>query len=129
MHPPILFESGETIFSQGDQSTETYQIVTGSVDIVIKGDDGAEKRVAALGPDEVFGEMGIIDPAPRSATAIAREPTACMVFTADQVIEMMNSEPAQAMSLIRSLIIRLRNSNRKLSAKTPLSPPKRPDAS
>lgn len=122
----ILFGAGETIFEQGDSSDQTYRILAGSVDIVILGNDGVEQCLASLGPQDVFGEMGIIDPAPRSATAIAREPTACEVFSADNVIELMSTDPAQAMELVRSLILRLRSSNRKLAAKTPLSPPKRP---
>ena len=123
----VLFETGQTIFSQGDPSTYTYHILAGSVDILIAGPDGEEKRIASIGPEEVFGEMGIIDPAPRSATAIAREPTACEAFTADEVVELMSSDPARAMALLRSLILRLRASNRKLAAKGALRPPKRPE--
>ena len=121
------FAAGETIFEQGDPSDRTYRIVAGSVDIVVLGNDGAERRIASLGPEDVFGEMGIIDPAPRSATAIAREPTVCRVYTADEVIELISSDPQQAMDIVKSLILRLRNSNRKLAAKKPPSAPKPPD--
>lgn len=124
----VVFEAGQTIFSQGDESTHTYRVLAGSVDIVILAQDGAERRVASVGPEEVFGEMGIIDPAPRSATAIAREQTACVKYTADEVINLMSSDPGQAMALIKSLILRLRSSNRKLATKASLSPPKKPDA-
>ena len=123
----VMFGAGQTIFSQGDASTHTYQIIAGSVDIIVVGRDGNEKRIASIGPGEVFGEMGIIDPAPRSATAIAREPTACEAYTADEVVEMMSSDPARAMALLRSLILRLRTSNRKLASKGELGPPKRPE--
>lgn len=122
----VLFEAGQTIFSQGDPSTFTYHILAGSVDIVIAGRDGVEKRIASVGPEEVFGEMGIIDPAPRSATAIAREATACEAYTAEEVVALMSSDPARAMSLLRSMILRLRASNRKLASKAELAPPKRP---
>ena len=121
-----IFEAGETIFSEGDPSGHTYRVLAGSVDIVIRGRDGDERRIASVGPDEVFGEMGIIDPAPRSATAIAREQTACECFDSDEVIELMSSNPAQAMALIKSLILRLRVSNRKVAAKVPPPPPKKP---
>ena len=124
----VLFEAGQTIFSQGDPSTFTYHILAGSVDIVIAGPDGVEKRIASIGPEEVFGEMGIIDPAPRSATAIAREATACEAYTAEEVVALMSSDPARAMSLLRSMILRLRASNRKLAAKAELAPPKRPSS-
>ena len=125
----VGFGAGQTIFSEGEPSTYTYRIIAGSVDIVVAGPDCKERRIASLGPDEVFGEMGIIDPAPRSATAVAREQTVCEAYTADEVIEMMSSDPAKAMDLLKSLIIRLRTSNRKLAAKTPLGPPKRPGLS
>ena len=121
----ILFGAGQTIFSEGEPSTHTYRIIAGSVDIVVAGRDGEERRIASLGPDEVFGEMGIIDPAPRSATAVAREQTACETYTADEVISLMSSDPAEAMALLKSLIIRLRSSNRKLAAKAPPGPPTR----
>jgi CRP/FNR family cyclic AMP-dependent transcriptional regulator len=120
----VGFGAGQTIFSEGDASTYTYRIIAGSVDIVIAGQDGDERKITSIGPDEVFGEMGIIDPAPRSATAIAREQTVCEAYTADEVIAMMSSDPAKAMDLLKSLIIRLRSSNRKLAAKRPPGPPK-----
>jgi CRP/FNR family cyclic AMP-dependent transcriptional regulator len=120
----VGFGAGQTIFSEGDASTYTYRIIAGSVDIVIAGQDGDERKITSIGPDEVFGEMGIIDPAPRSATAIAREQTVCGAYTADEVIAMMSSDPAKAMDLLKSLIIRLRSSNRKLAAKRPPGPPK-----
>ena len=68
----VVFHAEEVIFSQGDPSTDTFRILKGSVDILVTGKDGADKKIASLGAEEVFGEMGIIDPAPRSATAIAR---------------------------------------------------------
>lgn len=124
----VLFEAGQTIFSQGDPSTFTYHILAGSVDIVVSGRAGVEKRIASIGPGEVFGEMGIIDPAPRSATAIAREQTACEAYTAEEIVELMSSDPARAMALLRSMILRLRASNRKLVSKGELGPPKRPSS-
>ena len=124
----IVFEPGQTIFTEGDPSDFTYRILAGSVDIIVAQRDGAEGRIASLGPNEVFGEMGIIDPAERSATAVAREPTSCEVYKADEVIELMSSNPEQAMELIKTLITRLRTANRKLAAKSSLGQPRPPAA-
>ncbi len=121
----VVFEPGQTIFSEGDPSTMIYKVLARSVDIVIRARDGQEQRIATVGPDEVFGQMGIIDPAPRSATAIAREQTACIAYSAEEVVEMMSSNPGDAMALIRSLILWLRNSNRKLATKQVMLPPKK----
>lgn len=122
----ILFEAEDTIFNQGDPSDQSYRIIAGSVDIVIKGCDGQMRKVAAIGPDEVFGEMGIIDPAPRSATAIAREPTCCEVYTGDEFLELMQDDPERAMGFLRSLVLRLRAANRKLASKNAPKPPRKP---
>lgn len=122
----IVFGAGKTIFEQGDASDKIYLILAGSVDIVILGRDGSERCIASLGPDEIFGEMGILSPAPRSATAIAREPTACEVFPANDFINLMSTDPEKAMELVKSLVLRLRNADRRLAAKAPPHPPKRP---
>lgn len=122
----ILFDTGQTIFAEGDPSTQAYRIIAGSVDIVISGWDGSEKKLASLGPEEIFGEMGIVDPGPRAATAIAREPTCCEIYTADEILELMADDPSKAMDVVRSLTLRLRGANRKLASRVPPGPPRRP---
>ena len=114
----LVFESGQTIFSEGDPSILTYRILDGSVDITARRKDGAQHRIASLGPGDVFGEMGIIDDSPRSATAIAREQTACQAYTAEEVMELLTTNSEEAIDLIKSLIIRLKSANRKLVAKS-----------
>ena len=113
----LLFGKGQTIFSEGEPSDLTYRIVAGSVDITVSHKDGDQKRIASLGPDETFGEMGIIDDSPRSATATAREETACQAYSAEEVLELLSSDPAEAIDLIRSLIVRLKSANYKISSK------------
>ena len=112
----FVFETGQTIFSQGDPSNLTYRVLAGSVDITVRTQSGTQKRIASLGPGDIFGEMGIIDDSPRSATAIAREQTACQAYSGEEVLELLATNPEETIDLIRSLIIRLRNANRKLAA-------------
>ena len=112
----LLFERDQVIFSEGEPSDLTYRIIEGSVDVLVGGRNGGNRRIASLGPQDIFGEMGIIDDSPRSATAIAREQTACQAYTAEEVLELLSRNPAEAIDLIRSLIIRLKAANRKLSA-------------
>lgn len=111
-----VFESGQTIFSQGDPSNLTYRILAGSVDITVRTQSGVQKKIASLGPGDIFGEMGIIDDSPRSATATAGEQAACQAYSAEEVLELLATNPEEAIDLIRSLIIRLRNANRKLAS-------------
>ena len=109
------FKQGQIIFSQGDSSDLCYKIERGAVDIRIASYDGAGamRTVVAqtLGHGEVFGEMGIIDDAPRSASAVAAKDTTCVAYTADEIMGMLETNPKEALAYIHTLIRRLRGSN------------------
>ena len=66
---------GDTVFEQGDRGDRIYMIEKGKIDVVRRRGDGSEERLATLGPDDYFGEMGPLFGLPRSATARAAEPT------------------------------------------------------
>ena len=112
-------EAGETIFNEGDPGTDCYKIVEGSVEIHLRRRKlkfGEQLRVIAeLGPGDVFGEMSIIDDAPRSASAVAMTKTRCKVYPADDILEILEQSPADALDIIRTLISRLRAANRKIA--------------
>jgi len=65
--PPATYSSGETIFAAGDKGDKMYVIRSGEVEIERDG-----KIVEKLGPGGIFGEMALIDGAPRAATAKPR---------------------------------------------------------
>lgn len=65
------FKAGQIIFSQGDPGDRVYVIVTGKVKISLRGPGGRENLRAIMGPADVFGELAVFDPGPRSCTATA----------------------------------------------------------
>jgi CRP-like cAMP-binding protein len=108
------YKAGERIFAEGDPSYYCYQIVQGKVDIVLS--PGARREViASLGPGEVFGEMGVIDSGPRSATAIAAEDTRCVVYEALDLLDQFDENPSTTIDVMKTLVRRLRQSNRRFS--------------
>ena len=115
------FAEGQFIFNQGDRSDHCYQIVSGEVEIRMATRDKAGVKhvhsVARLEYGEIFGEMSIIDDSPRSASAIAAKPTICAAYSAEEIFEMLESDPKQAMDYIRTLIKRLRHTNLQAAAK------------
>ncbi|MDA1000008.1 MAG: cyclic nucleotide-binding domain-containing protein [bacterium] len=109
----VTFESGRHIFRKGETGTSFYFIVSGEVIIRL-----GEKEVARLKPGEIFGEMGILEDAPRNATACAGEKTILLAIS-KEILE--NEDPAVgykvAMGLLRQLSQKLREADRQLNEK------------
>jgi CRP-like cAMP-binding protein len=60
------FGAGDTIFREGEQGDEFFVVVRGKVEI-----RSGNRRLETLGPNDIFGEMALIDDSPRSATVVA----------------------------------------------------------
>ncbi len=69
-YPLQRFEPDQRIFTQDDEGAAMYVVRSGKVGIMSAG-----AVLETIGPNGIFGEMSLIDGSPRSATAIAREPT------------------------------------------------------
>lgn len=115
----IDFRKGETIFYEGEPGEHCYKILSGSVEIRMN-IPGLMKRnqtetIATCGKGEIIGEMSIIDNSPRSASAVAIEPTRCLAYSSEEILGLLENDPQEAMSYVRTLIRRVRRSNRKIS--------------
>ncbi|MDD9941353.1 MAG: Crp/Fnr family transcriptional regulator [Myxococcales bacterium] len=82
--PCEAFQPGDMLMHEGEVAAHMFVIFTGEVEIVASGKHG-NVRVALLGPGDWVGEMGILDPQPRSATARALAPSMVLKLTADDV--------------------------------------------
>lgn len=107
------FDEGTAIFRAEDADDTFYIVVDGRVELS-KGD----VMLASVGAGGHFGEMAMVDKAPRSATAIAVESTRTLVLERARFFELMRSDPVLAIkltwSLIQTLNTRLRMTNREL---------------
>ena len=115
----VQFSKGEAIFTEGDMSTHCFKIVSGKVNINLNlpglMKHGRSETIATCGAGDIIGEMSVIDQGSRSATAVAVELTVCMSYTADEIINLLENDPKEAMAYVRKLIQRVRQSNRKIS--------------
>jgi len=64
-----------------------------------------------IGPGDLFGEMAVLEDKPRSATAVAREPTTLYFLPRDEMLKRVNHSPALALALLREISNRLREFN------------------
>jgi EAL domain-containing protein (putative c-di-GMP-specific phosphodiesterase class I) len=105
--------SGTVIFREGDAADCAYLIEEGWIEIFTG--DGSDRHVLALlGVGEIFGEMGVIDGAPRTASATVAENCRLIRVSAGQFHEALaRSEPFHA-ELLRKLVQRFRASQKAL---------------
>jgi len=104
----ITFYKGEIIFLEGQSSDCAYIIESGNVGIFRNDIFGNRTLVRNLGKNDLFGEMGLIDKYPRSATAIALNETQCMILERSRFDYLLKTNPHFVTNLIKSLTEKLR---------------------
>lgn len=115
----IDFYKDDIIFLEGQSSKCAYIIDSG--DVGIYREDSLHHRlfICKLGKNDLFGEMGLIDKYPRSATAIALSDTRCMIVERSRFNYLTKFNPHFMVSLIKSLTGRLRTTLSKLNEPAP----------
>ncbi len=103
------YKKGEIIFRQGDPADCMYDIRWGSVGIYLNYGTSAEKMLARLRGDDIFGEMGLVDEAPRSATAVALErETRVEVINRNTFSRYLRERPEKVIAVMQSMGKRIR---------------------
>jgi len=104
------FKAGDTIICQGDEGDTAFFLVAGSVEVIVG--QGAEARsVGTLKEGEVFGEMSLIEPGPRSATVKAATDVECLAMSYEEFIAAIEDHPERAVAFMKTLVRRLRQMN------------------
>ncbi|MEK9628623.1 MAG: cyclic nucleotide-binding domain-containing protein [Nitrospinota bacterium] len=101
------FKKGETIFLKGEPSDCAFIISSGAVEIIERTVRG-EKVIGQLTENEIFGEMGLIDGQPRSATARAIEDSVVYVMTRNKFDLLARENPEALLPILKVLTSRLR---------------------
>jgi CRP-like cAMP-binding protein len=96
-------QAGEVIFTEGDEGSEMFGIVDGSVELSVRG-----QTIAVLGPDDVFGEMAIIDHTTRMATATATSPGHLASIDRRRFLFLVHETPTFALQVMSAMADRLR---------------------
>jgi len=102
------FRRGEVIFHIGDPGDALFVIVDGEVKISLPSETGDEAILATLRVGDVFGELALLDGAPRSASATAIGATETVVLPRDRFRELIASEAGVRDALLASIAGELR---------------------
>ena len=114
----VNFRSGDTIISEGEAGGTAFLIKAGSVKVTV-GEGAKARTVAELGAGEVFGEMSLLDPGPRSATVKALSDTECVVTTYDELMGSLHEHPDWALEFMKTFVRRLRHMNELVTTMQP----------
>ena len=106
-------KKGEIIFKQGDASTCMYDILWGKVGVYANYGTPDEKLFTVLETEQFFGEMGMIEGSPRSATVVAMEDgTKVLEITAETFEEYFKTRPAKVLMIMQNMSHRIRELTR-----------------
>ena len=107
---------GSVVVTEGDQTDFLYVVITGRLKVMMGEANGKEVILGILGPGEFFGEMGLIDDGPRSASVVAIEPCELLLLTRRDFKRCMAESYETAMAVMRVLVRRLRAADRKIAS-------------
>ena len=108
---PAKFDKGATIVRVGDEGDRLYLIVKGQVEVIAGG-----IQVATLGDRECFGELALLDNAPRNATVKALEPVRTLWMSAQDFRDQLDLHPTLARGIIRMLSRRIHQTEQRLGS-------------
>lgn len=101
-------DTGATLFIKGDPGDALFAIRRGQVRITSETGDGRRTTLNMLGPGDVFGEVALLDGQPRTASAVAGEPTELFVILRRDLLALIEKRPVVAVQLIELLCARIR---------------------
>ncbi|MBK8063877.1 MAG: cyclic nucleotide-binding domain-containing protein [Betaproteobacteria bacterium] len=107
---------GTTVMAAGDLTDSLYIVISGRLKVMMSDAEGKEVILSILGSGEFFGEMGLIDDAPRSASVVAIEPCELLCISKRDFKKCLADNFEMSMAVMRGLVRRLRDADRKIGS-------------
>lgn len=118
-HAPSLswhtYPENELVIDMDDTSNDVLFVVSGTVRVIHRAEDGKQVILGELGPGSVFGEMAAIDCIPRSASVTTLQKSLIATMRAGAFMDILASEPEVCHAVMKMLVGRIRTLNRQLS--------------
>ncbi|HYH32380.1 MAG TPA: Crp/Fnr family transcriptional regulator, partial [Pseudonocardia sp.] len=111
----VEFPRGTVIFNEGEPGDRLYIVSTGKVKIGRRSPDGRENLLSIFGPSDMFGELSIFDPGPRTSTATTVTDVRAYTMDRNALREWIAARPEIAEQLLRVVARRLRRTNNLLA--------------
>jgi CRP/FNR family transcriptional regulator, cyclic AMP receptor protein len=108
------YTKNSIVFLEEETGAILFIISTGKVKVVRTDDDGKEVILSILGQGDFFGEMALLDGLPRSATVVALDESELFILHRREFLNLLESSPQIAASLLRELTQRLRKADEQI---------------
>ncbi len=112
------YAADEAIVREGEMGVGMFIIVSGQIEIIQTGEDGAIQHLATFTQGDFFGEQALLDESPRTASALAVEPCQAVGFFRPDLLDLIESNPRLGLKIVMRLSqmisVRLRHTNRLL---------------
>jgi CRP-like cAMP-binding protein len=105
------YSRGESVFTEGEQGDTLYIVLSGKVKVGRRASDGRENMLSVMGPSDMFGELSLFDPGPRTATATVLTDARLASLAHASLRPWITDRPEIAEQLLRVLARRLRRTN------------------
>jgi CRP/FNR family cyclic AMP-dependent transcriptional regulator len=102
------FKKNTIIINEGDEASTFFIIITGAIKVFLSNEEGKEIIINAQGPGDHFGELALLDGAPRSASVITTEKSTIGVISKEDFHHVLSRNTDLALNLIRELTRRVR---------------------
>ena len=107
----VKIAKGTILFAEGDGGDQLYVIAEGKLKLGTSSGDGRENLLSILGPGEMFGELSLFDPGPRTSTATAVTDAKLLSLGQEKLLPWLAENPMVSLQLLASLAQRLRRTN------------------
>jgi CRP/FNR family transcriptional regulator len=107
----VKLARGERVFLEGDDGDALYVVLEGKIKLTRAAADGRENLLSVIGPGEMFGELSLFDPIPRTSSASAVTDALLASLKHEALLPWLRERPEVSMHMLRALVRRLRRSN------------------
>ncbi|MEV5752562.1 Crp/Fnr family transcriptional regulator [Actinoallomurus sp. NPDC052308] len=111
----VHLSRGQTLFSEDQEGDRLYVVLDGKIKLTRTAPDGRENLLSVLGPSEMFGELSLFDPRPRTASAIAVTESRLAGVGHSDLWPFLKVHPEISVHLLRALAQRLRRTNENMA--------------
>ena len=110
------FLRGTAIIAAGDATDSLYIIISGRLKVMMSDEHGREVILSILSPGEFFGEMGLLDDSPRSASVVTLEACELLTITKTDFKRSLADNFELSLMVMRGLVRRLREADQKIGS-------------